>query len=69
MILEKGTHSLCDDCFRTVAPYSRRHVLDPVRSPQPTAIPCCNCRVVHNSGIFVRRDPSMLPCKGEHGAP
>lgn len=66
MSLEPGTHSLCDACFKSTLPYNRRHVIEPTRSPQAGPLPCCICAITHTSGIFVRRDPVALPCKGQH---
>jgi len=66
MAMDPNTHSLCDDCFRAGTPATRAHTLDPAPSPQSDPYVCCRCGVTHTSGIYVKRDPELLLCKGVH---
>lgn len=69
MKLDSGTHSFCDDCFQAALPPNRTHRIEPTRTAQAEPLPCCVCNAEHQSGIFIRRDPSTLACKGDHKLP
>ncbi len=57
------THSICDECWAKLEPG-----LDPGRMREPERETCCVCFKPHSSGIYLRRAPLELPCKGEHAA-
>lgn len=57
-------HAMCDGCWK------KRHPdRDPARANlfdegEPDA--CCYCDAPIN-GIYVREDPQLAPCRGNHG--
>jgi hypothetical protein len=54
-------HSMCCDCWDKRWPgnkANRDHV-----GPEDV---CCFCGERHHSGIYVREDPKVLACKGQH---
>lgn len=55
------THPICDKCW------NKRH---PNRPPYKvnfgTNEVCCFCQSTTNDGIYVREDPTTVPCKGVH---
>lgn len=59
--MSEFTHHFCDPCWRVThgqrIPYRVIDAADDV---------CCYCGRESSSGIYVREDPSLLPCRGEH---
>jgi hypothetical protein len=54
-------HLLCETCWNKRNP-DRTPVR--VRDPATEAQPCCGCGAVTGSGIYVRAEPSSMPCDG-----
>lgn len=50
------TQPICDECYSTESPGR-----DPVRLKEPDIERCCVCGTITSSGIYVRRDPRMVP--------
>jgi hypothetical protein len=63
--MSRWTHSICEDCY-----YKLREERDwaklPSRLREPEPENCCYCGHQHQSGIYVRDDPNLVACKGEH---
>lgn len=60
--MSRWTHGICRECW------TRREGLRvPVRAREAPAERCCFCGGVADEGIYVREDPSVLPCGGAHG--
>lgn len=54
-------HTMCDACWND------RYSRDPVRLPPgPDEERCCFCGKMTWSGVFVRHDPTQLPCREWH---
>lgn len=61
--MSKFTHSICEDCW------NKKNPDRPVVKIQVGVFSgerCCYCGNIHNSGIFVRDNPSNCLCKGDH---
>lgn len=60
---DKWTHPMCDACWNFRHPDRR-----PVRvvGSWGDIEQCCFCRETTKSGIYVRQDPTMTPCRGMH---
>jgi hypothetical protein len=55
------THSLCEDCW------DEKHPDNPTaRAIVGDICVCCACEKKHSSGIYVREDPAVMPCHGQH---
>jgi len=55
------THPICERCWRAAeGPRlpARITPADPER--------CCFCAGATRAGIYVRRDPTTVPCRGDH---
>jgi hypothetical protein len=63
--MSRWTHSICDDCWDNVYEAGRKGQL-PSRVADADIERCCFCTNNHKSGIYVRYDPKLLPCQGEH---
>ena len=69
--MSSWTHRCCVDCWMKF--FMERFGPDPVTLNKelcPEVEPCCFCGVeLHNDGrgIYVREDPAILRCRGEHG--
>lgn len=57
------THPICDDCWTLRHP-DRQAVR--VVGTWGDVEQCCFCRHATRSGIYVRQDPTMSPCRGQH---
>lgn len=62
--MSRWNHAICMNCWNAKNPDR-----EPVRLPEEfldeTAEPCCYCGKPQQTGIFVRADPLVMPCKGE----
>jgi hypothetical protein len=54
-------HSICDHCWQEFEGDRRPH-----RLIERNKEFCCICGKRHCSGIYLHKDPKMLPCKGMH---
>lgn len=57
----RWTHAMCEACWEEGNPGR-----EPWRAVEGPREKCCFCGEETRSGIYVRGDPSELPCKGEH---
>ena len=57
------THAICAICW-----YRKHPDKIPVRLKQRETERCCFCLRTTESGIYVRYNPQLLACKGEHEA-
>lgn len=62
--MSRWNHAICISCWNKLNPDR-----EPIRIKEEfldeTAEPCCYCGRPQQSGIFVREDPTTLPCRGE----
>lgn len=69
--MSEWNHSICNECWTAgfgIEPGSGRSApLTPVRLVDPKKEVCCFCGKEHQSGIYVRKNPEMLQCKGKTG--
>lgn len=63
--MSRWNHSICEKCWNTRNP-EREPVKLREEFRDEKAEPCCYCGVMHCSGIYLRDDPSVLRCKGNH---
>lgn len=61
--MSKWNHAICQECWNSLNRGEpcrvREEFLD------ETAEPCCFCGKPQQSGIYVRKNPNEVPCKGE----
>lgn len=62
--MSKWNHAICDSCWPS---FNVRHMnLDePYRVIARPDEVCCYCGEATNSGIYVREDPTLVPCNGQ----
>lgn len=53
-------HSICAECFDWIRPGQTPIAIKPEFVEQET---CCLCGHQHKSGIYIRRDPAVMPCR------
>ncbi len=73
--MTQWTHSICQNCWNGEHPeeggdWKNPEDQEPSREPV-TLIDvnvelCCICNTKTSAGIYIRRDPKHLPCKGNH---
>lgn len=56
----RWTHSVCWKCWNLQNPDRPAHTVS------STVERCCFCGQIHNSGIYVRKDPATIACKAIH---
>jgi hypothetical protein len=57
----KWNHAMCCHCW-----HQEKGDRVPVRAVGREEV-CCFCQTRNWDGIFVRRDPALVACGGEHG--
>lgn len=61
-------HSICVDCWNVERP-DKKVTPTPERPfDQGPVESCCFCGVEHCSGIYLRKDPSTVPCCQGHAS-
>ena len=55
---------MCDPCWKRREP--NREAVRVLVEGKGFNERCCFCGSHHASGIYVRQDPTTLPCNGEH---
>jgi hypothetical protein len=58
----RWNHSICNKCWDRQNPDRQAHTVSSKYER------CCFCGYIHNSGIYVRKDPATIVCKAVHGA-
>ncbi len=63
--MNRWNHSICHRCWNEKHPGREAVVLrEEFRDEKPEC--CCFCGAAHGSGIYVRKNPDTLRCKGNH---
>ena len=61
----RWNHSICEKCWNEKNPDREPiRIREEFRDEKPEA--CCFCSSPHNSGIYVRQDPNLTACRGQH---
>ena len=58
--MSKWTHAICDKCW------SDKNTTKPLRVNEGPRELCCFCGKSTDSGIYIKRNPDKLRCKGVH---
>lgn len=69
----KFNHNMCWSCWRAQELQRDGTMRRPVRvvglDEEELEALCCYCGQINLEGIYVRRSPEQLPCRGQHRAP
>jgi len=60
----KWTHSICQKCWDEMNPGRVA-----IKATGADLEKCCFCGMLHDSCIYVRRDPAAVACNGVHDSP
>lgn len=61
MSVSRWTHATCEKCWN-----ERHPDREAIRTLDGTPEKCCWCSADTRSGIYVRSNPDLVPCLGEH---
>lgn len=59
--MSKFRHNICTQCWM-----KKNQIKNPIKMKIAESENCCFCGKINHDGIYIREDPDLTLCKGEH---